>query len=260
MPVPRDPPGGKGTLKKCGGQGAGEVLPAFGPVETVPQQGPPTNGDLDTEFAEHGPAGRRDSKTIPHGKQARGEHPVPHGDTEPPGEVVVACAGIGQPASPNTGPQPTRRLVATVVGEPFDQRGNLGTDEPHVPMTPLLESANEPGIGENTHVLAGGGRRDPGSRSKLTDGPGTPVHQCETHGRPTGVSQYSGNRSELHTGRIGTWTDLERSDQPLDPLVDSPERVLAEHGPLRLVVQLEMHPVDREVPPSLLGGGDEVTT
>ena len=41
-------------------------------------------------------------------------------------------------------------------------------------------------------------------------------------------------------------------DQPLDPLVDRPERVLAQHRALRLVVQLEVHPVDGEVAPPLL--------
>ena len=41
-------------------------------------------------------------------------------------------------------------------------------------------------------------------------------------------------------------------DEPLDPLVDGPERVLAEHRALGLVVELEVDPVDGEVPPAFL--------
>src|SRR3954468_10177891 len=41
-------------------------------------------------------------------------------------------------------------------------------------------------------------------------------------------------------------------DEAVDALVVGPERVLAQHGTLRLVVQLEVHPVDGEVAPALL--------
>src|SRR3990170_2712149 len=47
-------------------------------------------------------------------------------------------------------------------------------------------------------------------------------------------------------------------DELLDALVDGAERVLAQHGALRLVVELEVHPVDREVPAALLGPPDEL--
>src|ERR1700693_3003634 len=47
-------------------------------------------------------------------------------------------------------------------------------------------------------------------------------------------------------------------DELLDPLLDRTERALAQHGPLSLVVELEMHPVDREVTPLLLGTADEL--
>src|ERR1700759_2288306 len=52
---------------------------------------------------------------------------------------------------------------------------------------------------------------------------------------------------------------LHARDELFHPLVDRPEWVLAQHGPLGLVVQLEMHPVDREVTPLLLGPADELT-
>ena len=53
-------------------------------------------------------------------------------------------------------------------------------------------------------------------------------------------------------------TSSHRGDELLDPLVDAAVRVLAQHGALRLVVQLEVHPVDGEVAPALLRALDEV--
>lgn len=53
---------------------------------------------------------------------------------------------------------------------------------------------------------------------------------------------------------------LHAGDEPLDPLVDRTERVLAQHGALRLVVELEVHPVDGEVTSGGLGGADELAT
>ena len=44
----------------------------------------------------------------------------------------------------------------------------------------------------------------------------------------------------------------ERGDQLLDPFVVGLERVLAQHRALRLVVELQVHPVDREVATALL--------
>src|SRR4029077_15323897 len=54
------------------------------------------------------------------------------------------------------------------------------------------------------------------------------------------------------------YAGLHPRDQLLDPLVHRAERVLAQHGPLSLVVQLEVHPVDGEVAPLLLGPADEL--
>ncbi len=45
---------------------------------------------------------------------------------------------------------------------------------------------------------------------------------------------------------------LHAGDELVDPLVDRAERVLAQHGALRLVVELQVHPVDREVAAALL--------
>src|SRR5688500_9656082 len=44
----------------------------------------------------------------------------------------------------------------------------------------------------------------------------------------------------------------------LNPFVVGSERVLAQHGALRLVVELEVHPIDGEVAPALLSLADEV--
>src|SRR5450755_3867204 len=51
---------------------------------------------------------------------------------------------------------------------------------------------------------------------------------------------------------------LHAGDQLLHPLVDRAERVLAEHRPLRLVVELEVHPVHGEVAPPLLRPPDKL--
>src|ERR1700758_2460127 len=52
---------------------------------------------------------------------------------------------------------------------------------------------------------------------------------------------------------------LHARDQPLDPLVDRPERIFAQHRALSLIVELEVHPVDGEVATGGLGGADELT-
>src|SRR5260370_21435002 len=55
------------------------------------------------------------------------------------------------------------------------------------------------------------------------------------------------------------YPELAARAELLDALVHRTERVLAQHGPLGLVVQLEVHPVDGEVAPLLLGPADEFT-
>ena len=60
-----------------------------------------------------------------------------------------------------------------------------------------------------------------------------------------------------HRRRCGTWA-LQGGDELLDPLVARPERVLAEDGALGLVVELQVHPVDRVVALALLGPPDEL--
>src|SRR5262245_3712458 len=51
---------------------------------------------------------------------------------------------------------------------------------------------------------------------------------------------------------------LHPGDELLDPLVHRPERVLAEHRPLSLIVELQVHPVDGEVPAAFLRSPDEI--
>src|SRR5690606_11049696 len=84
------------------------------------------------------------------------------------------------------------------------------------------------------------GRRDPWSRTTLRPRP--PHAATERLERRTAPSVRAS-----HPG-----------DQLLHPLVDRPEGVLAQHGALRLVVELQVDPVDGEVPPLLLGAPDEV--
>ena len=52
---------------------------------------------------------------------------------------------------------------------------------------------------------------------------------------------------------------LHAGDQPFDPLVDRPERILAQHRALSLIVELEVHPINGEVASGRLGGADELT-
>src|SRR5581483_7266973 len=59
--------------------------------------------------------------------------------------------------------------------------------------------------------------------------------------------------------RSCTATKLEAGDELFDPLVFGLERVLAQDGALRLVVELQVHPVDRVVALALLGPLDEGT-
>src|ERR1700750_2860500 len=56
----------------------------------------------------------------------------------------------------------------------------------------------------------------------------------------------------------GRYAGSHPRDQLLAPLVDRAKRVLAQHGPLSLVVQLEVDPVDGKVAPLLLGPADEL--
>ena len=57
---------------------------------------------------------------------------------------------------------------------------------------------------------------------------------------------------------LGVGARLQRGDQPIHALVDRPERVLAQHGALGLVVELQVHPVDGEVAPGRLRRRDEI--
>src|SRR6266487_6548283 len=53
-------------------------------------------------------------------------------------------------------------------------------------------------------------------------------------------------------------TNSHPGDELLHPLVGAPERVLAEHRALGLVVQFQVHPVHGEVTAPLLGAADEL--
>src|SRR5699024_1636801 len=47
-------------------------------------------------------------------------------------------------------------------------------------------------------------------------------------------------------------------DQSSNPIIGGPERILTQHRTLRLVIEFQVHPVDREVPTAFLGAFDEV--
>src|SRR5579871_5358013 len=88
-------------------------------------------------------------------------------------------------------------------------------------------------------------------------------HPGERRARPRGAVARASSRGEWaggspwEVGTVGVWATSERVDQPLDTLVVALEGVLQQDGALRLVVELEVHPVDRVVAPALLGPLDE---
>src|SRR6516162_11556008 len=72
--------------------------------------------------------------------------------------------------------------------------------------------------------------------------------------------QAAGSHAQPSCSKLpGWWLPTSHAgDELLDALVHRAERVLAQHRPLGLVVQLEVHPVDSEVAPLLLGPADEL--
>lgn len=202
MAVPGNPSRVDGPGKDRRGQGTGKVLAALGPVETVPQQGPPAVRQLNPKLGKHRTPGRRDGQTVPIGQQPGAKHPVAQGHPEPPGKVVITGTGGSEPPSPNTGPQPPRRLVPTMKSKTLDQLGDLNPDKPHIPMPPLLDRTYEPAIDKNTHMLTGSRRRDPCGLGQLPDSPGPPIDERKTHGGPTVISQHSGDLGNLHNQRL----------------------------------------------------------
>ena len=52
---------------------------------------------------------------------------------------------------------------------------------------------------------------------------------------------------------------LHARQQAFDPLVHIRERVLTQNCPLRLIIQFQVHPINREIPATFLGAFDEVS-
>src|SRR4029078_4299233 len=79
---------------------------------------------------------------------------------------------------------------------------------------------------------------------------------------PTAYWQHRAAASPIRypaaNSQPGRYAGLHPRDQLLDPLVDRAARVLAQHGPLILVVEIEVDPVDGKVAPLLLGPADEL--
>src|ERR1700744_41202 len=80
-----------------------------------------------------------------------------------------------------------------------------------------------------------------------------------------GGAEYTGSVFSSHGPRghtaIPLWPrcgQLHAGDELFDSFVDRSERVLAQHRALRLVVELQVHPVHGEITPPLLGPADEL--
>src|SRR3954468_11936816 len=79
--------------------------------------------------------------------------------------------------------------------------------------------------------------------------------------RPLRVETREADVLVLMCSDLSRWGGSERlhgRDELFDPFVDAAVRVLAEDGPLRLVVELEVDPVDSEIPAALLRAPDEI--
>src|SRR5215813_9958639 len=75
--------------------------------------------------------------------------------------------------------------------------------------------------------------------------------------RPSARSRTTRYRPK--PARLAEVGQLHSGNELLDPFVDGPEGIFTENSALGLIVQLEVHPVDREVPAPFLRSPDEVT-
>src|SRR3954447_15003799 len=125
------------------------------------------------------------------------------------------------------------------------------------PPIPHVRRPRYPGAGPPR--AAGRGRAqvpDRGSRGTLT--PSAPADTA-TRCRPRLCGAAAPRLRGPLRGPLGTTFALHAGDELVDALVDGLERALAQDGALRLVVELEVHPVDGEVAALLLGAADELT-
>src|SRR6266436_1053118 len=76
--------------------------------------------------------------------------------------------------------------------------------------------------------------------------------------QPTATSRVHWVNNRPGCTERGASAGLHAGDELLHPLVDRAEWVLAQHGPLGLVVELQVHPVDGEIAPPLLRPADEL--
>ena len=84
------------------------------------------------------------------------------------------------------------------------------------------------------------------------------VERARRRRRVRAVRGHEITRLVDDTPLIALSAGSQTGDQLLDSLVVGPEGVLQQHRPLGLVVELEMDPVDGEVPAALLGPPDEL--
>src|SRR5207237_327547 len=99
------------------------------------------------------------------------------------------------------------------------------------------------------------------TRSPTATGPTSCVSTYA--GLPSTSTRWNPSRSERMVVTVPVLkegTALETCDELFHPLVAGLERVLAEDGALGLVVELQVHPVDRVVALALLGPADELPT
>src|SRR5919198_2336640 len=127
--------------------------------------------------------------------------------------------------------------MATLGWLPYDP-------DTFTPLPPLLQAASGTDTAANSQAKWAAGRRIAilhGTRGTIRAPTLPRRHRPKTRGQRTGRPR------RLHPG-----------DELVYPFVDGAERVLAQHGALGLVVELQVHPVDGEVAALLLGVLDEL--
>ena len=156
----------------------------------------------------------------------------------------------GRPARRRPGPGRAARSAHGGCGSRSRPRGRGGraapctSGHPHLAQQVLVPLEVAP---EGVSVV--GVAPDPGPQ--LLAGQGADRRRAGR--RPGSRVARAGPRPGAYRARPGSPAGSQRGDQLLHPLVPGLERVLAQHGPLGLVVELEVHPVDGEVAPALLG-------
>ncbi len=204
-PPPPPPP----PRPRAGGapRHARQMLPSLGPVQAAAGRraaaraqcgGVGAQGVGEPRTAR---AGEREATVLV--EQAAFGHRVGEGHAQAPGQVVVTRTPAGQRGRGVDGAQPARRGGGRVEvrGEDFEQFGDAGARQLHVPVAALAPLHQQPALGQPRQVLARAGRRHPRVRGQLARRPSPPVQQGQAEGGPGTVREQA--REARQPGAVG---------------------------------------------------------